>query len=148
MSSMGSLNQSLFLILLLTYDTAHVLECFWIVNFHSWLSWHTSSFVSLQNIALFLRFYEHALVRLIKWGMLIRRINWPRCTLYQNLGKPALREKWISYSFQTGYGYIRALSAVIESALMCKLKASVIHDRVGLVFNWHHINSVHALLEQ
>jgi len=32
----------------------------------------------------------------------------------------------------TKYGYIRAPSAVIETALICKLKTSVIHDRVGL----------------
>ena len=30
----------------------------------------------------------------------------------------------------TGYGYIRAPSAVIETALICKLKASVRYDRV------------------
>ena len=39
------------------------------------------------------------------------------------------------------YGYIRAPSAVIETALICKLKASVIHDRAGLGLNSHHISA-------
>ena len=34
-----------------------------------------------------------------------------------------------SFNFRNcGYGYIRATSAVIETALICKLKASAMHD--------------------
>ena len=40
-----------------------------------------------------------------------------------------------------GYVYIRAPSAVIETALICKLKAFVIHHRVGLGLNSRHINA-------
>ena len=38
---------------MLAHDTAHVLECFCFVNFHSWLGWRACSFVSLQNFAPF-----------------------------------------------------------------------------------------------
>jgi len=40
-----------------------------------------------------------------------------------------------------GYGYIRAPSAVLQTASICKLKASVMHDRVGLGLNSRHINA-------
>ena len=53
MFNLWSLNLSLSIVLLLANDTAHVLECLWFVNFHSWLDWRASSFVSLQNFSPF-----------------------------------------------------------------------------------------------
>ena len=38
----------------------------------------------------------------------------------------------ITHEHKIGYGYIRAPSAVIETGLICKLKASVMPDRVVL----------------
>ena len=38
-----------------------------------------------------------------------------------------------------GYGYIRAPSAVLQTASICKLKASVMHDRVVLGLNSRHM---------
>ena len=38
-----------------------------------------------------------------------------------------------------GYRCIRAPLAVIETSLICKLKASVMHDRVVLGFNSRHM---------
>ena len=38
----------------------------------------------------------------------------------------------ITHEYKIGYGYIRAPSAVIETGLICKLKASVMPDRVVL----------------
>ena len=48
-----SLNLSLYLVLNLAHNTAHITECFRLVNLHSCLSWRACSFVSLQNFAPF-----------------------------------------------------------------------------------------------
>ena len=80
---------------------------------------------------LFLTIYPKKVTGYSIWNLPIRRVRDHKGAI---LILEHLREHWI-------YGYIRAPLSVIETALIYKLKASVIHDRVGLGLNLHHIDA-------